>query len=499
MLKSTKIIIILALVVGIVGVVVFMVFTKKIGDGRDNVNINIFVNSGTGENVPRNNAPFVTDTADWQIYRNTEFGFEFQYPKEMYANELGEYNYVRLDKQPLGDNPQSPPPVFSVGVINKDESQTSDIVYKSVFNTIIDNYPAKEKSYYSNMLGQDVYVITTERNGKIYRINLLSRYDPVFEKILDTLEITEEKFIPLVNNNNSKNIDTINKFYELIANNNFSEAYSMLDAPIMTFQDFDNNYKNVRAVELKELIRAKGNEYEIIVGLRLEAKDMVYYRVKISVTENMLKILSTEEIIGDYYFKDNVFIVGLRQDNHFYLLIKKNGQERILQESSYKKDPKNDTVEYFVPRYSNPRFEYDNNLLFYDTSGWEFSALNVFDLKNNKVIFQREFPQVSGFSKDKQFFFDCSDYGMISTREIKVWQMPDFKEVASTGGGWIALKYGKYQCRHESDINELIVSVESPYKPEDKLSQELELEYRLNSLADFMSDVKRDIYSKNSQ
>lgn len=127
--------------------------------------------------------------SDWKIYQNKEFGFQVKYPTEWYFYEFTNKATVFIGKKPFNTSDIQSPPLISISVQNK-ASYKKYIRYKKNGDVTIDNHPAEKGSYFSDMLDQDIYTFTIEKDNNIFTIDSQVD-DAIFSSLVDSFKFTD--------------------------------------------------------------------------------------------------------------------------------------------------------------------------------------------------------------------------------------------------------------------------------------------------------------------
>ncbi|MEK7510506.1 MAG: hypothetical protein AAB567_03070 [Patescibacteria group bacterium] len=156
-----------------------------------------------------NNQQSTIDMSDWQTYRNDEFGFEFQYPKEFAESQDCKARMSKVQKNVVDIGNRTDVSVVGSKGLNLEDFVAADFILESLFDIhrseqIVGEEKAITISYRVEGTGRFGTVTYVKHADKIYRFDYLAGVDcsvayatdmselDVLNQILSTFRFVEE-------------------------------------------------------------------------------------------------------------------------------------------------------------------------------------------------------------------------------------------------------------------------------------------------------------------
>ena len=247
-----------------------------------------------------------------------------------------------------------------------------------------------------------------------------------------------------VKSGEDSDITIIRHYYYYLANGQFQNAYGMYLKPQLDLAKYTDQYKNIFKAEPRDFTKKSDHQYEFYVDYQENNTEPTVYHVVMNINTDKVETIMSEEITSPMVKSDLYTAYAKRVDNKNYMVLLKEGKENIIDEGEvFNKDYSN-SGRYF----SRPEFSSSNKYLFYETSGWEWTEGNVYDVLNNKKLFHTgEFVGDHGFTKNEKYFFNCSSPGF-SGGQGMVWSLNDGKTAFDIFDDKINNGYMDIQCQN---------------------------------------------------
>jgi hypothetical protein len=240
------------------------------------------------------------------------------------------------------------------------------------------------------------------------------------------------------------NITIIRKYYFEITKGNLENAYNMYQDKKVSFETYNEWYKDTimaNPVEFKEI---GDNRYQFKVHFQDDNKEQELYRVVMEVNEGKIIPISSEKMITSPISFEDITAFVKQQQSKTYLVLSENGKEQILDQGS--DSPLNCEN---GPVISGPlKFSPEGNYLMCDIYGWEWSGINIYDVKNKKKILELTSSFIASFTPDEKYFFACAKNDLFGEYYGKVYSVPDFKESYNALAG---NDYVNIDCEYDED------------------------------------------------
>jgi len=222
------------------------------------------------------------------------------------------------------------------------------------------------------------------------------------------------------------NVTIIRKYYWLLANGKLNEAYKMRsDQTELAYETFQDWYKDISHAEPYDFKKTNSNEYEFYVEYQDHNKSKKKFKVGMSVNENEIKTLFSDEILTEEISYGEYVAYSVRRGDKNYMILVENGKEIIIDEGYADYDSEYSNLGE-VKSFHKPKFSPKGNYLIYSIGGWEWYGSYVYDIQNKKVVKGHDGAEKFDFTPDEKYFYVCSSPGMSSSADGKVYSVPKF-------------------------------------------------------------------------
>lgn len=262
-------------------------------------------------------------------------------------------------------------------------------------------------------------------------------------------------------------ITTIRHYYYYLSNGQLQNAYNMYLAPQLDLAKYTDQYKNVFKSEPRDFVKKTDHEYEFYIDYQENNTDPTVYNVIMKINGDKIETILSEEITSPIVKSGPYTSFVKRVNNKNYMVLSEDGQETIIDEGeTFNENDSNIGVSKY---FSSPEFSSSNKYLFYETSGWEFTEGNVYDIQNNKVMIHTgEFVGDHGFTENEKYFFNCSSPGFSSGQGV-VWSLADGKTVFDIAKD--SSNYTDINCQNKKGDNFISFILSNYYAQKDQVTQ----------------------------
>ena len=225
------------------------------------------------------------------------------------------------------------------------------------------------------------------------------------------------------------NVTIIRKYYWLLTNGKLNEAYKMRSNEIeLAYETFQDWYKDIYRAEPYDFKKINSNEYEFYVEYQDHNKSKKKFKVAMSINENKIKTLFSDEILTEEISYGEYAAYAVRRGDKNYMILVKNEEEIIIDEGDTNYNSEHSNIGT-VKSFYGPKFSPNGNYLIYSMAGWEWRNSYVHNIKENKRVRELSSAGASAFdfTPDEKYFYACSSPGMGSERAGFVYKVPDFK------------------------------------------------------------------------
>ena len=275
---------------------------------------------------------------------------------------------------------------------------------------------------------------TNKSNKKEINDNLsefAKRYSDAYQKAYDNIHKLSQEVSDVENTDDgeteasTQNLDPederqiIEKYYELIKNKNFEEAYALKYKPQMTLKEFENIYSDVRDIKLRylffDLDRHRFNIYYTNSDY-----DSVQYNVEMQVINGKLKTLIIKE---DFVVNGNVVAYVNKEDDKLQVVVEKRGVKSVIDKGKAESENPVDIV-----GFGNLRLIRGGDMLLYSKSMWEYGGDVLYDIDNGKELKVFDYADFKTDSKEK-FGFVCTSAGFGTGPGGSIYKLDGFREI----------------------------------------------------------------------
>jgi len=195
----------------------------------------------------------------------------------------------------------------------------------------------------------------------------------------------------------------IAKYYRLISEKKFEDAYNMKTNPTMTLDEFIKMYSDVKGIEVQFPYQNSKDQYDVYVYYQGDATSKpLEYKVAMKVSDAGIETISSDETMvrsGDmqaYVSRKGKMISVILEDD--------TGATTIV-------DKMEVDERFNSNRFSHLRFSHDATKLFYTIHGWEFVGNALYDVKDKKQLVKFGWADIKTTPNEK-FLYTCTGAGM---------------------------------------------------------------------------------------
>lgn len=348
--------------------------------------------------------------------------------------------------------------------------------YKKLNNNYFDNLLIKNSvaSYQSN-----------ESNLNFDQVLQKDKYQKAGEKLMSDFEKTVNSikvFSPPIptqivfqeNENEDGNINTIRKYYYLLATQKLSEAYNMYANKNISFEEFNNWYNQVFYTNIYNLKLISSNRYQFNIDIYEENEPISKYLVVMEVNDNKINTLSSEERFDDEVkFGEYSAFTRIKLGKDEVVLVK-DGVQKVIDSgnNSWKNASELDTYRSF----GHLRFSPKGTYLIYGVSGWEWGSSIFYDIsKNKKIDIDLSYADIF-LTDDEKYLLSCTSAGIGSGVSAIIYSGPsfsvkkDFKSIIETFASPM-----QSECSYSKEKSEFTIIIT------DDNNQQKTVKYNLNT------------------
>lgn len=277
------------------------------------------------------------------------------------------------------------------------------------------NYPSQVDN--SKVISIEEYREQKEEFAKF--VKSIYSYAPILKK---------ESEFHLEENEDDK-ITAIRKYYWLLENQKLDEAYTMHLKNNSSKDEFQSMYGRVFKSEARDFKKLKDGTYKFFVDYQDHNSEKELYRIEMRVADDLkIETVSAEKIVSEMVkFGDNYLAYAKERDGKSFVVLERYGAELTIDEgvANYNEDHSNiGEVKFF----RDIKFSPNGNYLIYKMFGWEWMVAYVYDIQNDKKVFEFSSPNKFDFSQDEKYLFLCASDGMTEGASGSVYRTPDFKK-----------------------------------------------------------------------
>lgn len=334
-------------------------------------------------------------------------------------------------------------------------------------------------------------LITTTACANIAKNN--SKNAPIIETNKVNVKIEEVKE---VNEQEEKKVDEDEKasYDSLTGYSKSITGYKMFETNIENFPIYNdliniakNNLKNSKIVIHEN--SEPNTEQMHISGIEiLDQKNIRYivevknsglnikYLITISMTDEGVKDIKIDGVVGNYIFKDGLFIAGIHEVYKYYMLYSKFGKNEIIDEENYTPE---DWPGGGLSLY-NPEIIENGKYLVYEFEAYNYHGFKYYDLEKMIKRFTSVWPIDKGFNSSGKYYYSCNpDMPPVAREKIIIRKAPDFeiyKELNEESDPILDL-YLKLSCVYSPESDSLLVTLSEP--KEDAKVTEIEHKFEI--------------------
>ncbi|MDD4358519.1 MAG: hypothetical protein PHY30_01740 [Candidatus Pacebacteria bacterium] len=311
-----------------------------------------------------------------------------------------------------------------------------------------------------------------DKNNFVIFINSINTFKPAPPQ--------EESFEIIEGEN--PHITTIRKYYFEIEKGDLGTAYNMYQDKSVSFETYEEWYKNTLIANPIEFEEIGDNRYQFKVQFQDNNQKQKLYRVIMEVNEGKIIPISSEEMAADpILFGDMTAFVKQKQLGAYqfktYLVLSENGEEYVLDEEM--------AFEGGGKMFSGSlEFSPEGNYLISHIYGYEWSGINVYDIKSKKRILELNSPSMASFTPNEKYFFACAQNELGGDYYGTVYSVPDFKEIYNA----LTRKYSvNMNCEYDEEKQVIRFRVDNFYDSE---NEEAENQSKIMEFSTITGDVE---------
>lgn len=219
------------------------------------------------------------------------------------------------------------------------------------------------------------------------------------------------------------NITTIRKYYFSIAHGKIEDAYSYYKGKNVSFDEFKGWYQNTYYANPTQFEKTGANQYKFFVDFQDNNQDPQRYRVTMEVSDDKIKPLSSEEIIGGKATFKNKSVFAVQRQGKNYVILSENNQERVIDQD----DAPNEGNNFMGLSFFEPKFSPSGNYISYRIIGYEWCAIRIYDTRKNKMVLELLSGDPNGFTPNEEYFYACAINQFAGEQYGYVYKLPDFE------------------------------------------------------------------------
>jgi len=269
-------------------------------------------------------------------------------------------------------------------------------------------------------------------NSKVISLEEYDRQKSEFAEFVKNIysykPIIQEKEDFKILEGEDEKITIIRKYYWLLENNKSEEAYRMHFRNNSSADDFKSLYGKVFRIEAKDFEKTDDNMYKFFIDYQNHNKEKELYRIMMRVSDDFrIEIISTEKIVSEMVkFNDGNYVAYAKEQNgKNFVILERYGAEFVVDSGEAKYNEKNSNIGE-VKFFGDIKFSPHGNYLIYKMFGWEWMIAYVYDIQNDKKVFEFNAPEKFDFSKDENYFFVCSKDGMAGKASGNIYKVSNF-------------------------------------------------------------------------
>ena len=217
------------------------------------------------------------------------------------------------------------------------------------------------------------------------------------------------------------NITLIRRYYYLLTSGQFSQAYQLLANSAVTQDKFVEESKTkIYQAKPRDFKKIAENKFEFWVDYQEQNKDPRQQRVIATIVNGKIKVDFEDTLTSTLTRFGNMLAYGASRGDKSIVLLKEGDKETIPDSAPNDFDK---TLETLI--FHSANFSPQGNYLLYGARGYEWSYLEIYDIKNKKLALKTGGGDGIFNSTDTLYFF-CNKNDMGGDYNAKVYQAPEF-------------------------------------------------------------------------
>ncbi|MDO8668333.1 MAG: hypothetical protein Q7K35_04565 [bacterium] len=330
------------------------------------------------------------------------------------------------------------------------------------FNNLLATYAVKaseslnEKIEYKDFFNQEL----ERRNGMIKLTEEDYEQDKNdFIKFVNSIKSFEPKQPPTkefkIIKNEAPDITTIRKYYYNIAQGNLPAAYDMYLQKRVSYDDFYGWYKNTIMADPHDFKGLSAGKYELLVDFQEHNSGPQKYRVIISVDNDKIQTLLSQEIMGEEASFGDKKVFTKKRLGYKYFIFSENGKEIVIEKAEDNTEKVGGTI-YFTNIEFSPR----GSFLTYMVYAGMLIFSQVYDIDKNQIVLKKEYMHNYGFSNDEKYYYSCGTDKISNNASVSIYTTDNFQvknyisEIENMGfARGLSCKYNQYTNKLEAKFS----------------------------------------------
>lgn len=253
------------------------------------------------------------------------------------------------------------------------------------------------------------------------------------------------------------NITTIRRYYWLLENNAFDEAYAMYaDKTDITFEEYLTQYKAVYSAQPRDFKASLDGRYEFYVDYRdHNSPDQQFHVIMNVIDDRKIRTEFVEEISSEIERFDSMILYSARRGDKNVVVLKQGAKEFVIDQAEARYDEKYSNIAT-VRQFGQVRFSPRGNYVLYGATGWEWYSNYIYDIGRGQLI--TPIKPDSGwsdahtlnFTPDEKYLYFCSSAGLSSGVGGSVYSVPRFLAEYDVLNGVENINFVSVNCSYDS-------------------------------------------------
>jgi len=358
---------------------------------------------------------------------------------------------------------------------------SNDYAYARAGNPLFKNVLIK---HFGRSISQISYPVTYQQFLATTTNNRISadKIDPNdFLKFVTSFRSTEPSTHTKtsVETSSSDNPDTkvVKDYFNLLAQNDFRAAYSLLLNPEQSEKDFISSQEEIYDTVITELNQIGDHKVEVFMQTQKHNRNPELYREVFEVRDKKLEKKLSESINGEISKHGTLRTYASERGLQSLVVLNNGSQEAVIDSLKHKADQ-----EWWSTFYS-PRFSPNGRYIQYFEAYYEGGIYNIYDISTERIIkdiWEGE------FNPEETLFYTCSFSEAYGPTEALIYDVPSFSRKIDLLQLHPELShYTHYSCTQEPATNTITFTFSgkydgSAYDPDARYDPEATVIYKFN-------------------